>query len=176
MTTVRRVALFSIGGAAAFAAGVVIRLLPEVRLCKSIDCGPNFHTGAVSVFGDRTFTAAQTVVLALGIVVMSSLVTRAAWPRSTALQACATGILVLAVSIAVALPSRPGPVLPSMCPSPASGGSVQVPCLAPGAANPRTADRALVLALGLATFAAALVDRRLDRRRRAAAAGIAPRV
>lgn len=161
----RRVAL-AIGGLLVVFGGLFAaeNLLPNVRFCGSISCG-DFDPGGIDVFGHQNYTPAQTIAIAVAIVVGSFMLTRAALPRDEMWTSVAASILILMVVLALAVPPDVVGAAPTRpCSTPGQNGRIQGECVTgPAPTDGRLPDRILLLVAGLAVLAVGLT---VDRQRR----------
>jgi hypothetical protein len=144
--------------------------LPGVRMCASINCGTNFDPGGVNIFHYQMFTAAQSVLLALGILAGISLLARGLLPPRLRWTSVGLGVLVLAFVIAMTLPSYVVGAAPSIpCSSPGDGGLVAARCdTGSPPVDERFGSRSLVVFVGLTAL---ILGASTDRRKRKEATG-----
>jgi hypothetical protein len=157
-----RIWAFLIGPSIVLAAFALTELLPPVRSCEGW-CGPGFDPGSVPVFGRHNLTPLQTAVLLLGIWAGSYVVLRAVLPAHLRWTSVGAALFVVALAVAVALPSETVGEAPSIpCSTPGANGPVMGRCvtgIAPQ--DERLTDRAMVLATGAIGLGVALsIDRR----------------
>jgi hypothetical protein len=133
-------------------------VLPFPTPCLSITCGKRFDSGGVNVFGRDIFTLPQTAVMIVGILAAAILVGRAIFPTLPR-ASLAAGIAVLAVIVAVTLPSRvigEPPTVP--CSTSGPNGSEFGACVSgPTPTDPRGLERLGLVSLGGIAIALAVL-------------------